>query len=202
MTAEQNRFQSTHSVGSGTGCPALNVSISIISIHPLRGEWDLPTVASGVAMPISIHPLRGEWDLSIRRYLFVFRISIHPLREEWDRLSIVSTRAHLNFNPPTPWGVGHKLLKLRVTGAYFNPPTPWGVGQFGVASLTDLAPISIHPLRGEWDCQDCSNTLQFQYFNPPTPWGVGRRRQFYTALIGHFNPPTPWGVGLSVHFAY
>ena len=62
--------------------------------------------------------------------------------------------------------------------------------------------ISIHPLRGEWDCQDCSNTLQFQYFNPPTPWGVGRRRQFYTALIGHFNPPTPWGVGLSVHFAY
>ena len=79
-----------------------------ISIHPLRGEWDVYNISpSGDYEIISIHPLRGEWDAvslyaewAVKKFqsthsvgsgtitfsvspLFVI-ISIHPLRGEWD----------------------------------------------------------------------------------------------------------------------
>ena len=34
----------------------------IISIHPLRGEWDADFNKEKDKNKISIHPLRGEWD--------------------------------------------------------------------------------------------------------------------------------------------
>ena len=36
----QSRFQSTHSVGSGTAAVVTVLTAQGISIHPLRGEWD------------------------------------------------------------------------------------------------------------------------------------------------------------------
>ena len=102
----------------------------------------------------------------------------------------------LNFNPPTPWGVGlsHSIAlpfssvfqSTHSVGSgtfpcvpppcsryYFNPPTPWGVGPDKVI----LTPT----------CSD---------FNPPTPWGVGLYRFARSPVHLDFNPPTPWGVGL------
>ena len=57
-----NTFQSTHSVGSGTDLLEPFGVVLGISIHPLRGEWDLLMGEMYVATCISIHPLRGEWD--------------------------------------------------------------------------------------------------------------------------------------------
>ena len=145
-----------------------------ISIHPLRGEWDGFAVSQvdGTAT-ISIHPLRGEWDVVVVGRAKAWVISIHPLRGEWDNADYVSDPYLLNFNPPTPWGVGLTQSSAAQHQSNFNPPTPWGVGRqrsgccgclrrfqstHSVGSGTDLwgtafEPffISIHPLRGEWD---------------------------------------------------
>ena len=55
-------FQSTHSVGSGTRANTKSCKRRIISIHPLRGEWDPRVTGFAIPPAISIHPLRGEWD--------------------------------------------------------------------------------------------------------------------------------------------
>ena len=55
---------------------------------------------------ISIHPLRGEWDVSEPDKPLYTIISIHPLRGEWDWARSVEVTYNTNFNPPTPWGVG------------------------------------------------------------------------------------------------
>ena len=55
------------------------------------------------------------------------------------------------FNPPTPWGVGRKTASLRQGLCNFNPPTPWGVGRKRGLNADITLCISIHPLRGEWD---------------------------------------------------
>ena len=146
-------------------------------------------------------------------------ISIHPLRGEWDNLILTSLTPLFYFNPPTPWGVGHKKFNLsrgkenisihplrgewddqrRCTGRlpqHFNPPTPWGVG---LPSLTAHRPhitISIHPLRGEWDIladKQFPFPIQFQSTHSV---GSGTRACYSSKRDGHFNPPTPWGVGL------
>ena len=38
------------------------VNQGVISIHPLRGEWDEDIQGKQMTKAISIHPLRGEWD--------------------------------------------------------------------------------------------------------------------------------------------
>ena len=60
-------------------------AIITISIHPLRGEWDVALLLNlSALLIISIHPLRGEWDYVNVSYAFFVSISIHPLRGEWD----------------------------------------------------------------------------------------------------------------------
>ena len=104
-----------------------------ISIHPLRGEWDGVPTSDDSATNISIHPLRGERDaeqlrvpchwqsfqsthsvgsgtLIVHFPLSPIIISIHPLRGEWDKSGLLSTAITFNFNPPTPWGVGRKMV--------------------------------------------------------------------------------------------
>ena len=78
-----------------------------------------------------------------------------------------------HFNPPTPWGVGHRQHRHAVDCGHFNPPTPWGVG------------------RREGNIDGKSKN-----FNPPTPWGVGPSAPVAHTGAENFNPPTPWGVGL------
>ena len=66
-TTYRSRFQSTHSVGSGTYKKISYDNLPEISIHPLRGEWDGVKNNTAVGyLAISIHPLRGEWDLRVR----------------------------------------------------------------------------------------------------------------------------------------
>ena len=105
-------------------------------------------------------------------------------------------RSPLYFNPPTPWGVGRfcsGVAPQRI--AYFNPPTPWGVGLQCTARAPLVNPISIHPLRGEWDASVSSAATPMCDFNPPTPWGVGLEQSWHYMGGKDFNPPTPWGVG-------
>ena len=107
----------------------------------------------------------------------------------------VRSTAVLNFNPPTPWGVGRRNRACRNAPYYFNPPTPWGVGRLLQEMQQPPGQISIHPLRGEWDIvHEIAEQVVF-YFNPPTPWGVGQDQVAGRGSIAHFNPPTPWGVG-------
>ena len=81
----------------------------------------------------------------------------------------------MNFNPPTPRGVGPpEALPHYFPPNDFNPPTPRGVGP-GAAFR--------HP-RPSWN------------FNPPTPRGVGLACLPIGDNVLDFNPPTPRGVGL------
>ena len=75
----------------------------------------------------STHPARGGTYCSISALLMI-AISIHPPREGWDGRRAHLFGATLDFNPPTPRGVG--LIPLTKAGIEhnFNPPTPRGVG--------------------------------------------------------------------------
>ena len=141
---------STHPVGGGTHLDNRHGTFSRISIHPPRGGWDLGgQIAVVFGGGISIHPPRGGWDLT---------------KTDYDRLQA-------NFNPPTPWGVGHdgeaKAGPLNLFQSthpaggwdariappvqftrYFNPPTPRGGGTHNFAHSSSEYRISIHPPRG------------------------------------------------------
>ena len=76
------------------------------STHPVWGGTVVFT-ASAFGAYISIHPPRVGWDINISVIIFFF----------------------INFNPPTPCGVGLRLERPAVELRYFNPPTPCGVGR-------------------------------------------------------------------------
>ena len=61
-----------------------NYCLPVISIHPLRREWDHKFPKKAKKKGISIHPLRREWDEKVRKRTCRIKISIHPLRREWD----------------------------------------------------------------------------------------------------------------------
>ncbi len=127
----KSAFQSTHSVGSGTNMLKNVYQHIMISIHPLRGEWD--------ALPF--WKRKKEW-------LFQSTHSVGSGTSH-KRLRRICYRY---FNPPTPWGVGPSMLSARLSRRRnFNPPTPWGVGRNIYVLGLDFLCISIHPLRGEWD---------------------------------------------------
>ena len=123
-------------------------------------------------------------------------ISIHPPRMGWDRI-VKQNRRAMDFNPPTPHGVGHRIF----------PMSP------------DCFNISIHPPRMGWDPFLSSfgrSNKQFQSTHPA--WGgtaVGIETMTPAQLfqsthpawggtsgqipdlpdMENFNPPTPHGVG-------
>ena len=146
-------FQSTHSVGSGTTGRRGQQGSFYISIHPLRGEWDLTSLRR-MMHGCNFNP-PTPWGVGRKidkRKNPSSNISIHQLRGEWDEPEQTPKRFLSHFNPPTPWGVGLTL--------HFD------------ARLRRV--ISIHPLRGEWDLRFCCLRHTRHNFNPPTPWGVGR----------------------------
>ena len=132
----------------------------------------------------------------------------------------------VDFNPPTPCGVGRihynhlgisitfqsthpvwggtleQILSVRPIRISIHPPR---VGWDAIKIVDPEAPgiISIHPPRVGWDllvygCPNCHG-----YFNPPTPCGVGPSGGTADGTPPlHFNPPTPCGVGRyqSSHF--
>ena len=56
-------FQSSHSARSGTGIEPSGYKVTLISILPLREEWDQSHRRYGCRSWISILPLREEWDM-------------------------------------------------------------------------------------------------------------------------------------------
>ena len=78
----------------------------MISIHPPREGWDYMLVTNNQGDTISIHPPREGWDSLFYSFFAKYLISIHPPREGWDRKIDFAGSYALNFNPPTPRGVG------------------------------------------------------------------------------------------------
>ena len=110
----------------------------------------------------------------------------------------------IDFNPPTPRGVGlwpGECTHLFIT--YFNPPTPRGVGHENLIVVRQLPIIiSIHPPRVGWDKRMLSSMPSLYDFNPPTPRGVGRSRHISAPSTHYFNPPTPRGVGRRIPWRF
>ena len=80
-----------------------------------------------------------------------------------------------DFNPPTPWGVGHSHAKKNLIKPYFNPPTPWGVGRLTSKTKSGIS-----------------------HFNPPTPWGVGPRRRHSAFAKLRFQSTHSVGSGTAI----
>ena len=79
---------------------------------------------------ISIHPPRVGWDC---HHIIAMSSqgpfqSTHPV---WGGTphKLVYHTGPLNFNPPTPCGVGPAITHELVNHTDFNPPTPCGVGR-------------------------------------------------------------------------
>ena len=150
----------------------------LISIHPLRGEWDSAVSQTLPTLAISIHPLRGEWDRCKDGKNKGKKISIHPLRGEWDlrccyRFKIKAISIHPLRGEWDPWQSRKALLSLPFQSTH-------SVGSGTTCDWSDygLQEISIHPLRGEWDATKRRMMRRIFYFNPPTPWGVGHFVKF------------------------
>ena len=121
-----------------------------ISIHALRVEGDLRTVAVGICNRISIHALRVEGDICrIYDNGVTFWISIHALRVEGDQV-----------NPPA-WDTdsGISIHALRVEG----DAIPY--------ILRHCVAISIHALRVEGDDAAYREHLcKLRFLSTPSGW--------------------------------
>ena len=138
-----------------------------------------------------IRAMKNGIDLAIDQ-----GISIHPPREGWDRVRGTEAVDHVNFNPPTPRGVGRAASRnweatLRIS---IHPPREgWDPDDH---RLPDRRTISIHPPREGWDVYAETYNRKQHYFNPPTPRGVGHQSARGCLVPQRdFNPPTPRGVG-------
>ena len=151
VSSAVQRFQSTHPVGGGTPLRRGRAGRVCISIHPPRGGWDPfsppvrlmvthfnPPTPWGVGLAQirdggdgevfqSTHPVGGG-TVGDNQVEFIRGISIHPPRGGWDPSMAALLRCPVNFNPPTPWGVGPRKTGDSAPPQNFNPPTPWGVG--------------------------------------------------------------------------
>ena len=99
---------------------------------------------------------------------------------------------HIDFNPPTPCGVGlggRNFAKPNIV--YFNPPTPCGVGRYDRFLVCNATKISIHPPRAGWDTDVSRASSRPTDFNPPTPCGVGLASGIYITDPGQFQSTHP-----------
>ena len=99
-----------------------------ISIHALRGEGDLASVAYNFPpISISIHALRGEGDDGYTDYIkdstaFQSTPSVGRATLIVSQFLFISS----DFNPRPPWG-GRQLIFAAVGVEHnFNPRPPWG----------------------------------------------------------------------------
>ena len=123
----------------------------------------------------------------------------------------------IDFNPPTPCGVGRACYYTDSYEDEFQSTHPvWGGTACGLKAyeinLISIHPprvgwdvvavacglksyISIHPPRVGWDHRLKLGFNNGSNFNPPTPCGVGRSMLSPPLCMSNFNPPTPCGVG-------
>ena len=128
-----------------------------------------------------------------------------------------------DFNPPTPWGVGRSAAVTSVDIGTFqsthsvgsgtpprlsslNLPTfqsthSVGSGTHYTTQIAKRQDISIHPLRGEWDCFPRPFRLCLRISIHPLRGEWDQSAIFVTPFLPDFNPPTPWGVGQAVKAA-
>ena len=137
----------------------------------------------------------------------------------WDLAYYENLNQNLDFNPPTPCGVGLGFHHGMGGRANFNPPTPCGVGQ--VAYVVAVAcglfqsthPVwggTVEPLRRQGSCLFQSTHPVWGGTRLDCPrWGRGTI-SIHPPRVGwdgfgpmkptnadNFNPPTPCGVGLT-----
>ena len=94
---------------------------------------------------------RGGWDHDGADVACGVGISIHPPRGGWDPLFLHLRICRFDFNPPTPWGVGHDSIYRAAGLSPFQSTHPVGGGTVGLAVFGVSLDISIHPPRGGWD---------------------------------------------------
>ena len=140
--------------GVGHAAALADFKKAYISIHPLRGEWDVLSFCGAFTTCISIHPLRGEWDISSSPVNGNFRISIHPLRGEWDRHKNSYLWGESIFQSTHSVGSGTYNSSSGDGRSLFQSTHSVGSGTAHVSVWLCGRAISIHPLRGEWDVEE------------------------------------------------
>ena len=143
-------FQSTHPVRGGTVLFDEVRENPGISIHPPRAGWDSPEPVQASPRPISIHPPRAGWDIRPIGSSAAFHISIHPPRAGWDPVKRSKPLSRGIFQSTHPVRGGTLLLWTSLVRLVdFNPPTPCGVGHEGLCLVVVLLLFqSTHPVRG------------------------------------------------------
>ena len=119
-------FQSTHPARGGTKTPRRRpCNLRYFNPPTPRGVGHLPTDNERMGQGISIHPPREGWDLHVwRKTVTTTEISIHPPREGWDAALFPYVQPFVDFNPPTPRGVGHQRYTRRCCTYLFQSTHP------------------------------------------------------------------------------
>ena len=189
-------FQSTHPVWGGTAaCPVAKVLLAHFNPPTPCGVGRPRIPARQQAGQISIHPPRVGWDGKDSLACLGAIISIHPPRVGWDNALIVTVPAAVDFNPPTPCGVGlMDVYGLNVLLAFQSTHPVWGGTRLN-ERIDRLLEISIHPPRVGWDIHTKEEAER--YFISIHPPRVGWDAAITLCLSSsvYFNPPTPCGVG-------
>ena len=124
---------------------------------------------SATATHISIHPPHAGWDLQPRRWQGVHDgISIHPPHAGWDLASHVNPSAPVDFNPPTPCGVGRFPPLVSRRNRKFQSTHPMRGGTHESVPLVSQEEFqSTHPMRGGTITNDAFYfLLEFQSTHP------------------------------------
>ena len=173
-------FQSTPSARRATRHPRCCFDLTHISIHALREEGDMLSMAwTHLPLDFNPRPPRGGRPHPQRWSGHPELISIHALREEGDWSGVRDRMALSDFNPRPPRG-GRRSSVLHFAGR---------------------KAISIHALREEGDLTPDTLQQLDQNFNPRPPRG-GRRPAPHAAAgcCRYFNPRPPRG-GRPVNFS-
>ena len=136
------------------------------------------------------HPVRGG-TITGKPHGKLGLISIHPPHAGWDEEQAKQAGATLDFNPPTPCGVGLPRSALGLGVEEFQSTHPVRGGTIDLRFFQRVWDISIHPPRAGWDAECLYLLHKSRDFNPPTPCGVGPRPP--AALLGRrsisIHPP-------------
>ncbi len=114
-------------------------------------------------------------------------VSIHALLAECDPLSIPTVRQTRCFNPRTPCGVRHKILKSDKLKQLFQSTHSLRSATAWLQWDNSQAPVSIHALLAECDRPPCRGKYRQQGFNPRTPCGVRPGPAFFPSYYLRFQ---------------
>ena len=174
----------------------IKIRNKIISIHPPRGGWDAPGSDPPDRICISIHPPRGGWDHAFGQLVLAGHISIHPPRGGWDLMFLAGLPWINLFQSTHPVGGGTSFLgNCFLLAINFNPPTPWGVGRPDGSPATQLSEFqSTHPVGGGTPTSR-SGSMTKLLFQSTHPVGGGTAGPLSRAAGDLFQSTHPVGGG-------